>query len=136
MAGAEATPVAEGAGAGDGTVDVTEGIGGLGGIADGADATPAGFNAEGGLNPEGGVRGARPPGGGERGEPVAGRAAPGIGGSGDFSGAGAALGEELSAVEAAGTGLGGSLSGGSLTGPPGGFGKGELGGDESLTVKK
>ena len=119
------------------------GIGGLAGIEDGTDCTPGGFN------PEGGVSGARPPGGGGMGEPDTGGTAPGIGGIGDLSGergAGAALGgvtaspELPSAVEeaeggvAAGTGFGGNLSGGSFTGPTEGVGNGELGG-ESLTLK-
>lgn len=146
-----------------GTTDAEEaaerGAGAMGGsdaLAGAADAAviaasggtaPAAGTAPGGLNPEGGLRGARPLGG--RDEPATDCAAPGIGGKvgADDNGASEGLkgaGEPTLSVAAegtpdvlaAGTGLGGNLSGGSLTGPPAGAGRGALGGVVSLTVRE
>jgi len=110
----------------------------LAGATDAGGIAASGGTASGGLDPEGGLSGARPLGGCVK--PAEGCAAPGIGGRGDFEGRvvpglGTTPAGEAGDV-VAGTGLGGNLSGGSLTGPPVGAGKGALGGEVSLTVKK
>ena len=87
------------------------GIGGLGGVAGGAAGrAPGGFKAEGGRSGAGGTGAAVP------GNPTAAGTELVVGGTGGFRGPGG-TGEEETPPTGMGTGLGGSLRGGSFTGP-------------------